>query len=256
MPLSDGFLALPPRCSKPRAQGITHIFDKGLTLAAIDGLYEVAGDYIDIAKLGWGSSYITCNLTEKIALYGSLGTPVVCGGTLFEVSYALNKLDGYKSWMLANGLTHVEISDGTIDLPREHKLKLIADFARDFTVLSEVGSKDAEVEFESFEWVQWIKDELAAGSWRVITEGREGGTAGIFSPSGEMRSGLVEEIAHEIPIKDLIFEAPQKAAQTWLIAHYGSEVNLGNIPPEEALGLEALRLGLRSDTLKAIHGGG
>lgn len=254
MPASDGFLALTPRSAKPRAQGITHIFDKGLTLAAIEGLYEVAGDYIDVAKLGWGSSYITCNLKEKIDLYRSLETPVVCGGTLFEVSYTLNKLDGYKSWLSTIGLTHVEISDGTIDLPRERKLELIADFARDFTVLSEVGSKDAEVEFETTEWVKWIKDELAAGSWKVITEGREGGTAGIFRPSGEMRSGLVEEIAHEVPVNNLIFEAPQKAAQSWLIAHYGPEVNLGNIPPEEALGLEALRLGLRSDTMKAVLG--
>jgi phosphosulfolactate synthase len=256
MPASDGFLALSPRSARPRAQGITHIFDKGLTIAAIEGLYEVAGDYIDIAKLGWGSSYITCNLAKKIALYRSLETPVVCGGTLFEVSYTLNKIDGYKSWLSAIGLTHVEISDGTIDLPRERKLELVADFARDFTVLSEVGSKDAEVEFETAEWVKWIKEELAAGSWKVITEGREGGTAGIFSPSGQMRSGLVEEIAHEVPINDLIFEAPLKAAQSWLIAHYGPEVNLGNIPPEEALGLEALRLGLRSDTLRAILGDG
>jgi phosphosulfolactate synthase len=254
MSASDGFLALPPRSAKPRAQGITHIFDKGLTIAAIEGLYEVAGDYIDVAKLGWGSSYITCNLKEKISLYRSLATPVVCGGTLFEVSYTLGKLDGYKKWMSANGLTHVEISDGTIDLPRERKLELIADFARDFTVLSEVGSKDAEVVFAPYEWVNWIKEELKAGSWKVITEGREGGTAGIFRPSGEMREGLIEEIAHDIPINDLIFEAPLKAAQSWMIAHYGPEVNLGNIPPEEALGLEALRLGLRSDTLKAVLG--
>ncbi len=254
MPASDGFLDLPVRCCKPRSQGITHIFDKGLTLAAVEGLYEVAGDYIDVVKFGWGSSYITCNLAEKIALYRSLDTPVVCGGTLFEVSYTLNKLDGYKRWMSANGLTHVEISDGTIDLPRERKLELIADFARDFTVLSEVGSKDAEVIFAPYEWVRWIKEELAAGSWKVITEGREGGTAGIFRPSGEMRSGLVEEIAHEVPINDLVFEAPVKTAQAWLIAQYGPEVNLGNIPPEEALGLEALRLGLRSDTLRAILG--
>jgi phosphosulfolactate synthase len=254
MSASDGFLALTPRSSKPRTKGITHIFDKGLPLTAIEGLYEVAGDYIDVVKLGWGSSYITCNLDEKIALYRSLETPVVCGGTLFEASYTLNKLDGYKSWMSSKGLTHVEISDGTIDLPRERKLELIADFARDFTVLSEVGSKDAEVIFAPYEWVMWIKEELEAGSWKVITEGREGGTAGIFRPSGEMREGLVEEIVHEVSIDDLIFEAPLKAAQSWIISHYGREVNLGNIPPEEALGLEALRLGLRSDTLKAILG--
>jgi Uncharacterized conserved protein len=255
MPAAEGFLGLPPRSPKPRNQGITHIFDKGLSLAGVEGLFEVAGDYVDVVKLGWGSAYVTRNLTEKIALYKSLEAPVVCGGTLFEVCFTLDKLDEYKRWISALGLTHVEISDGTIDLPRERKLELIADFARDFTVLSEVGSKDADAEFAPYEWVNWIKDELSAGSWKVITEGREGGTAGIFRPSGEMRAGLVEEIAHDIPINDLIFEAPLKAAQSWLIAHYGSEVNLGNIPTEEVLGLEALRRGVRSDTLKAVLGG-
>jgi phosphosulfolactate synthase len=249
---SDGFLALKPRCCKPRTKGLTHVFDKGLTLAAIEGLYEVAGDYIDVVKLGWGSSYITCNLAEKIALYASLNTPVVCGGTLFEASFTLNKLDEYKKWMQSKGLSHVEISDGTIDLPRERKLELIAEFSRDFTVLSEVGSKDAEVIIAPYEWVKWIREELSAGSWKVIAEGREGGTAGIFRPSGEIRTGLVEEIVHEIPIDDLIFEAPVKAAQSWIIGEFGPDVNLGNIPPEEVLGLEALRLGLRSDTLKAV----
>jgi phosphosulfolactate synthase len=251
---SDGFLSLPSRCCKPRTNGITHVFDKGLTITAIKGLYEVAGDYIDVVKLGWGSSYITCNLLEKIALYKSLETAVVCGGTLFEAAFTLNKLDEYKSWMQAKGLTHVEISDGTIDLPRHQKLELIADFARDFIVLSEVGSKDAERIIAPYEWVKWIGEELAAGSWKVITEGRERGTAGIFRPSGEMRTGLVEEIAHEIPVDQLIFEAPVKDAQSWIISHFGPEVNLGNIPPEEVLGLEALRLGLRSDTMKDVLG--
>ena len=252
MPASEEFLGLPARSSKPRTQGITHIFDKGLSIAGVEGLFEVAGDYVDVVKLGWGSAYVTRNLTAKIALYKSLETPVVCGGTLFEVCFTLDKLDEYKRWISALGLAHVEISDGTIDLPRERKLEIIADFARDFIVLSEVGSKDADAEFAPYEWVKWIKDELAAGSWKVITEGREGGTAGIFRPSGEMRAGLVEEITHEVPVSDLIFEAPLKAAQSWLIAHYGSEVNLGNIPTEEVLGLEALRRGVRSDTLKAI----
>jgi phosphosulfolactate synthase len=252
MPASDGFLSLPPRCSKPRTKGITHVIDKSLTLAAAQGLFETAGDYVDVVKLGWGTSYVTCNLCDKIALYRSFETPVVCGGTLFEAAYGLGKLDEYKSWLAENGFTHVEISDGTIELPRERKLELIADFARDFIVLSEVGSKDAEVVAVPYEWVEWIKEELAAGSWKVITEGRESGTAGIFRPSGEMRTGLVEEITHEVPVNDLIFEAPTKSSQAWFVKHYGPEVNLGNIAPEEVIPLETLRLGLRGDTLREI----
>jgi phosphosulfolactate synthase len=256
MPASDGFLSLSPRCCKPRTKGITHVIDKSLTLSAAQGLFETAGDYVDVVKLGWGTSYVTCNLCEKIALYRSYETPVVCGGTLFEAAYGLGKLNEYKSWLSEKGFTHVEISDGTIDLPRERKLELIAEFARDFTVLSEVGSKDTEVVFAPYEWVTWIKEELAAGSWKVITEGREGGTAGIFRPSGEMRTGLVEEITHEVAVDDLIFEAPTKSAQAWFVKHYGPEVNLGNIAPDEVIPLETLRLGLRGDTLKEILLGG
>ena len=249
MPASDGFLDLPPRSRKPRTKGITHVIDKSLTLSGAQGLFESAGDYVDVVKLGWGTSYVTCNLDRKIALYKSFETPIVCGGTLFEAAYGLDKLDEYKSWLAGKGFTHVEISDGTIDLPRERKLELIAEFARDYVVLSEVGSKDAEAVFAPYQWVTWIKEELEAGSWKVITEGREGGTAGIFRTSGEMRTGLVEEITHEVPVDDLIFEAPAKSAQAWFVKHYGPEVNLGNIAPEEVISVETLRLGLRGDTL-------
>ena len=256
MPASDGFLSLEGRSVKPRSRGITHVIDKSLTCSQIEGLFETAGDYVDVVKLGWGTSYVTCNLDKKIALYHSLDAPVVCGGTLFEAAYALNKLDEYKSWLVAKSFKQVEISDGTVDIPRERKLELISEFARDFVVLSEVGSKDAEVVFAPYEWVVWIKEELAAGSWKVITEAREGGTAGIFRPSGEMRTGLVEEITHEVSLDDLIFEAPAKSAQAWFIKQYGPEVNLGNIAPEEVIPLETLRLGLRGDTLKDILLGG
>src|SRR5207247_490358 len=146
----------------------------------------------------------------------------------------------------------VEISDGTVDMPRDAKLELISGLAREFTVLSEVGSKDAEVVYAPYQWVDWIKEELQAGAWKVITEARESGTAGIFRPTGEMRTGLVDEIAHEIDFRDLIFEAPAKSAQAWFIKEFGPEVNLGNIPPDEVIPLETLRLGLRGDTLKEV----
>jgi phosphosulfolactate synthase len=176
----------------------------------------------------------------------------VCGGTLFEAAVALGRLDEYRSWLAENRISHVEVSDGTIELDHDRKLELIADLARDFVVMSEVGSKDAEVVFAPYQWVEWMRDELAAGAWKVITEGREGGTAGIFRPTGEMRTGLIDEIVHGIDVGDILFEAPTKASQAWFVSHLGPEVNLGNIPPEEVIPLETLRLGLRADTLNEI----
>jgi len=230
--------------------GLTHVLDKGLGPRGWEDVLEMAGDYISIVKLGWGTAYVTRNLERKLAVLRE--KPVVIGGTFFEAVYATGDLEEYKSWLSGLGLTHVEISDGTVEIPRERKLELIADFARDFTVLSEVGSKDSEVVFAPYEWVEWIKEEKEAGAWKVITEAREGGTAGIFRPSGEMRTGLVDEIAHSIDFHDLVWEAPTKASQAWFVKHFGPEVNLGNIPPDEVIPLETLRLGLRGDTLKEV----
>jgi phosphosulfolactate synthase len=252
MPSFDGFLDLPPRPGKPRREGLTHVIDKGLNLREIEGLFDTAGQYVDIVKFGWGTSYVTNNLEKKIALYRSFETPVVCGGTLFEVVFARGKLDEFKRWLIEQRFSHVEISDGTLEIERERKLELIADFARDFTVLSEVGSKDADVVYAPYQWVEWIKEELGAGAWKVITEGREGGTAGIYRPTGEMRTGLVDEIVHEVELGDLIFEAPTKGSQAWFVKQFGANVNLGNIPPDEVIPLETLRLGLRGDTLQEI----
>ena len=250
MPASDGFLDL------RRDGGLTHVLDKGLGRRAVEDFLETAGDYVDIVKLGWGTAYVTRDLDHKLAPYQAAGKPIVIGGTFFEAVLAQDKLDDYKRWLGELGITHVEISDGTVEITRERKLELIEDFARDFTVLSEVGSKDSEVVFAPYEWVGWIKEERDAGAWKVITEAREGGTAGIFRPSGEMRTGLVDEIAHSIDFHDLVWEAPTKASQAWFIKHFGPEVNLGNIPPEEVIPLETLRLGLRGDTLKEVLLGG
>jgi len=235
---------------EPRSGGLTHVLDKGLGPRAWEDVLETSGLYIDIVKLGWGTAYVTPNLRRKLEVLRE--KPVVIGGTFFEVVYVKGRLDEYKRWLTDLGLTHVEISDGTVEIPREEKLELIADFARDFTVLSEVGSKDTEVNFAPYLWVQWIKEELAAGAWKVITEARESGTAGIFRPTGEMRTGLIDEIAHEIDVTDLVFEAPAKSAQAWFVKEFGPTVNLGNIPPDEVIPLETLRLGLRGDTLKEV----
>jgi phosphosulfolactate synthase len=226
------------------------VIDKGIGTRAWEDVLETSGEYIDIVKLGWGTSYVTPNLRAKLDLLRD--KRVVIGGTFFEAVIVQDKIDEYKRWLHELGLTHVEISDGVIDLPRERKLELIADLARDFTVLSEVGSKDEEVVYAPYEWVQWIKEELEAGAWKVITEGREGGTAGIYRPTGEMRTGLVDEIVHDIDVDLLLFEAPSKSSQAWFIRHFGPSVNLGNIPPDEVIPLETLRRGLRGDTLREV----
>jgi phosphosulfolactate synthase len=237
-----------------RDGGLTHVLDKGLGPRGWEDVLEMAGEHIDIVKLGWGTSYVTSNLERKLAVLKD--KRVVIGGTFFEVVYVRGKFDEYKQWLQKLGLTHVEISDGTVEIPRERKLELIADFARDFTVLSEVGSKDSDVVFAPYEWVEWIKEEKDAGAWKVITEAREGGTAGIFREDGDMRTGLIQEIEHSIDFHDLVWEAPTKKSQAWFIKHFGPSVNLGNIPPEEVIPLETLRLGLRGDTLKEVLLGG
>jgi phosphosulfolactate synthase len=239
----------------PSHNGLTHVLDKGLGPRAWEDVLETSGAFIDIVKLGWGTAYVTQNLERKLDVLRAAGKPVVIGGTFLEAVLVQDKVDEYKSWLSDLGLQHVEVSDGVIDLPRERKLELIADLARDFTVLSEVGSKDADVVFAPYQWVEWIKEELAAGAWKVITEGREGGTAGIYRPTGEMRTGLVDEIVHEVPVDDLLFEAPTKESQAWFVKQFGPSVNLGNIPPDEVIALETLRLGLRGDTLKEVLGG-
>jgi phosphosulfolactate synthase len=246
------FLSLPKRPRKPRQVGLTHVIDKGMTLGKIEGLFATAGEYIDIVKLGWGTSYVTRNLREKLALYDDLGVPVVLGGTLFEACLAQQKFDAWRRWVDALGLRHVEVSDGSITMAHEMKLDFINRLAQDFTVLSEVGSKDAEVIIAPYRWVEMIEAELRAGAWKVITEARETGTAGIFRGDGEVRMGLIDEIVHAVDPNRLLFEAPQKSQQVWFVRRFGANVNLGNVPPEEVIALETLRLGLRADTLKTV----
>ena len=192
---------------------------------------------------------MTRNLREKVQRYHDHGTPVMCGGTLLEAAVARGRVEEFRRWNQDVGFTHVEVSDGTLRMERESKQELIRSLARDFVVLSEVGSKDQDAIYAPYQWVAWIREELEAGAWKVITEARETGTAGIFRGTGEVRSGLIDEIVHEIPVDNLLFEAPQKDQQAWFVRHLGPEVNLGNVPPDEVIPLETLRLGLRSDTM-------
>jgi phosphosulfolactate synthase len=245
-----GFLDLPERSVKPRDRGLTHVLDKGLSVAQVDGLMEVAGAAVDIVKLGWGTALVTGNLEAKLERYRAHDVPVVLGGTLTEIALRDGRVDGLIAWCKELGIAHVEVSDGTIDLDTARKRELVAQLAQEFTVFSEVGSKDDERIMAPYRWVEEIEAELAAGAWKVIAEARESGTAGIFRPDGEVRMGLIDEIAHAIDPAQLIFEAPQRAQQVWFIRRFGSEVNLGNIAPDDVLSLETLRLGLRSDTME------
>jgi phosphosulfolactate synthase len=244
-----GFLDLPDRCAKPRERGLTHVLDKGLSCADAEGLLEVAGPSVDVVKLGWGTAVVTANLEPKLRCYERGGIPVVLGGTLTEIALRAGRIDGLVAWMRELGLRHVEVSDGTLAIPAEEKLALIRRLASEFTVLSEVGSKDAEEIMAPYRWVEQIQAELEAGAWKVITESRETGSAGIYRPDGEVRMGLIDEIAHRVDVDKLLFEAPRKEQQVWFLKRFGREVNLGNIAPDDVLPLETLRLGLRADTV-------
>jgi len=243
-------LDLPDRTAKPRQDGITHVIDRGLSLAEVDGMVEVAGTSIDIVKLGWGTALATENLDRKLERYREHEIPVVLGGTLTELAIAQGRLEELIAWVQELGLAHFEISDGTIALDHARKLELIERLSKQFTVLSEVGSKDDTGAITPpYRWVEQMRAELGAGAWKVIAEGREAGTAGIFRPTGEVREGLIDEIVHEIDSRRIMFDAPLKHQQVWFIRRFGADANLGNIAPDDVLALETLRLGLRSDTL-------
>jgi phosphosulfolactate synthase len=232
------------------------VIDRGLSVADVDGLLEVAGDSVDIVKLGWGTALVSANLEDKLARYAALGIPVVLGGTLTELAIRQGRVDGLVAWLRELGLRHVEISDGTIEIAPSLKRELIERLSREFTVFAEVGSKDADFIMAPYVWVEQIERDLDAGAWKVIAEARESGTAGIYRANGEVRTGLIDEIVHSIDKDRLIFDAPLQKQQVWLLEQFGTECNLGNIAPADVISLETLRLGLRSDTVERFALGG
>jgi len=232
------------------------VIDRGLSLAEIDGLLEVAGDSVDIVKLGWGTALVSANLKAKLERYAAHDIPVVLGGTLTELAIRQGRVDGLVAWLRELGLRHIEISDGTITIDPRIKRELIERLSREFVVFAEVGSKDADFIMAPYVWVEQIESDLAAGAWKVIAEARESGTAGIYRANGEVRTGLIDEIVHSVDRDRLIFDAPQQQQQVWLLKQFGTECNLGNIAPADVLSLETLRLGLRSDTVERFALGG
>lgn len=239
---------VPERTLKPRVYGYTMAMDKGLSLREVEDFISVAGDYVDIVKLGWGTSFVTPNLQEKIKIYHDANIPVYFGGTLFEAFAVRNQFDDYRKILDKYGVSFAEVSDGSVDMEHDQKCEYIRKLAEQVTVLSEVGSKDAAKIMPPYKWIELMQAELDAGAWKVIGEAREGGNVGLFRSSGEVRSGLVEEILTKIPFEKIIWEAPQKEQQVWFIKLLGANVNVGNIAPNEVIPLETIRLGLRGDT--------
>jgi phosphosulfolactate synthase len=245
---------LPVRTEKPRTSGFTMVMDKGLSIPEVENFVNANADFVDIVKLGWATSYLTKNLAQKIQVYRDAGIPVYLGGTLFEAFIIRGQFDDYRRVLEKYDLNFVEVSDGSISLPHEIKCNYIKTLAKDVTVLSEVGSKDAAKIIPPYKWIEQMQAELDAGSWKVIGEAREGGTVGLFRDSGEVRQGLVEEILTKIPEDKIIWEAPQKEQQVWFVKLLGANVNLGNIAPAELIPLETIRLGLRGDTFDHFLG--
>jgi phosphosulfolactate synthase len=244
-------LALPQRSDKPRETGLTVVMDNGVPTQAFVDVIESTGHLIDFVKFGWGTSVVTRDLDRKIACLNGHGVHWFFGGTLFEKFYVQGREDAYMEWLQEKGCRHVEISNGTIGLSNRDKAASIEKFARTFTVLSEVGYKDSErsINLRPARWIEYIREDLAAGARLVITEARETGTAGIVRLDGEVRYGLMEEIFEAVDARHMLFEAPNKSLQTFFIGKVGPEVNLANVPFYDAIALETLRLGLRSDTL-------
>lgn len=239
---------IPERIAKPRANGITMVMDKGLSIEEAKNLMSVAHPHIDILKLGFGTAFVTPNLEEKIKVYQSYDIPVYFGGTLFEAFLIRNQFNDYIEVCRKYSINYMEVSDGSITIPHAEKCGYIEKLTKYGIVLSEVGSKDAEHIIPPYKWIELMKAELEAGASYVIAEAREAGNVGIYRGSGEVREGLVQEILTQIAGEKIIWEAPQKAQQLYFLELLGANANLGNIAPTEVISLEAMRLGLRGDS--------
>jgi phosphosulfolactate synthase len=239
---------IPERTAKPRANGLTMVMDKGLSVEEAKNFLSVCHPHVDIIKLGFGTSFVTPHLKEKLAVYRSYDLPVYFGGTLFEAFLIRNQFDDYINVCKEFGVSYMEVSDGSITIPHAEKCGYIEKLTKYGIVLSEVGSKDAEHIIPPYKWIELMRAELEAGATYVIAEAREAGNVGIYRGSGEVREGLVQEILTQIAAEKILWEAPQKAQQLYFIELIGANVNLGNIAPTEVIPLETMRLGLRGDT--------
>jgi phosphosulfolactate synthase len=250
----DGLIPLPERSAKPRTTGITHVVDPGLTRVEAEGLMELAGPHVDVVRLGWGSALVSGALEAKLATYREHDVAPMLGGTLTELAYCHGRVDALREALLALEIRQVEVSEGTLDLPPGEKRRLIRDLTRDFTVFVEVGSKDGRLAPSGELWIRQASEALDAGAQAVVCEGRVSGDAGLYWPDGSIRDELIEALVGAAGVERLIFEAPRRSQQAWLVRHFGPNVNLGNVLPWDLIAVESLRLGLRSDTLTRFHG--
>ena len=239
---------IPERTSGERSYGLTMMMDKGLSLKEAEHFIDSSAEYTDLVKFGFGTALITRQLEEKVKLYKSAGLKPYFGGTLFEMFFVRNSFEEYRRFVTESGLEVVEVSDGSIRMEHDEKLKCIDVLSADFQVLSEVGSKVKGVELSNEMWVSNMKTELETGAWKVIAEARESGTIGIYQSDGSANRQLIDDIMNEISVEDVLWEAPNKAQQAMFIRMIGANVNLGNIAPAEVVALEALRCGMRGDT--------
>lgn len=245
------FLNLPVRTAKPRRSGITHLLDKGLPVEQVRQVLSVCGPYVDVWKFGWGTAYLDPGLPDKLALLREHGVLACTGGTLMEVAWQQGSVEPFLDWAAGHGFPCVEVSRGVAAMDLDDKQALVARATERFVVLAEVGAKAADVVADPRAWAQEAAADLAAGATWVVTEGRESGTVGLFSPDGAVRPAVVDAVVAAVGIASTVFEAPLKEQQAWLVQHFGPDVNLANVLPGEALGVEALRLGLRADTFDA-----
>ncbi|TNC28258.1 phosphosulfolactate synthase [Amycolatopsis alkalitolerans] len=251
---SPGFLDLPERAVKPRARGITHVLDKGLTPAATDALLSQVAHLIDIVKVGWGIGYVDPTLSRRAAACAAAGVSVCLGGTLLEVAARQGRVDELRSWALSVGITHLEVSNGLCLLDPDDKLALIKELSGQFTVLAETGAKDGTRPVHARQWAEEMARDLDAGARWVVAEGRESGTVGLYRSDQSIREDVVAAVVDRVGPENLIFEAPTKAQQTWFVRALGADVSLGNVEPSAVLPLETLRLGLRADTAATTVG--
>lgn len=239
---------IPERPVKPRNSGLTMVMDKGLSLREAEDFMSVGSEYADLVKLGFGTSLLTPGLERKIRVYKDAGCIPYFGGTLFEAFVVRNMFSEYVDLLDKYEIEMVEVSDGSFDIEHNRKLDYITRLAERGTVLSEVGSKKKNVVYSPVEWSSMMKSELEAGSEKVIAEARESGTIGIYNDDGSVNMPVINAISENVSLENVIWEAPLKAQQVWFIKHFGANVNLGNIPPNEIIPLESLRCGLRGDT--------
>jgi len=239
---------LPDRPAKPRGEGLTMMMDKGLSVSETEAFIESSAGFTDFVKFGFGTSIITTKLKEKINIYRKANIRPYFGGTLFEAFVVRNMFDQYRKYIAEFGIDLAEISDGSMHIPHDQKLEYIRKLSSDVTVLSEIGSKQKGIVIPNDQWVQMMKTEIEAGSFKVIAEARESGTVGIYNSDGTANENLIKTIAEQIKPSDVIWEAPEGKQQVWFVKLYGANVNLGNIAPNTVVALECLRIGLRGDT--------